>query len=120
MSDTLVFVDGDHDHAEGLAATYRDKGWGVLTAPADSTRTIELIAEERPVAAVFCLDGPKAFDACSLAESILYDQRGIRPLMIFLGGSAEDAKAAKSMVPVGVFVKPDELPWVLKRLSATM
>jgi hypothetical protein len=120
MSETLVFVHCDQQQAETLAVPYRDRGWRALAAPADSTGTIELIAEERPLAAVFCLDGPKAFDACSLAESILYDQRGIRPLLIFVGGTPEDVETAKSMVPVGVLVKPDELPWVLKRLSATV
>jgi hypothetical protein len=113
-----LFVHDSRSDAEAFGAPYREEGWGVLAAAADSSQTIEMIAEERPSAAVFCLDGPKALDACSLAEAVLYDQRGIRPLMIFVGGNEQDRAAAQSMVPIGVFVEADELPAVLSNLGA--
>jgi hypothetical protein len=117
MTDTLVFLHDDPQHAERVAALYRESGWSAIAAGTDSSGALELIAENRPLAAVFCLDGARAFDACSLAEALLYDQRGIRPLMIFVGGSERDAQKARAMVPVGLFVRSDELPLVLDHLA---
>lgn len=117
MVDTLFFVHADADAADRIAGYYRGQGWNVSTAVPAATDALDRIADSHPVAAVFCLDGECADDVHSLAEHVLGDTRMSRPLMVFVGGSPVDVARARQNMPFGVFVRQDELPWVLKRLA---
>lgn len=117
MVDTLFFVHPDGIAAEEIAGRYRTRGWEVSVCAPDASDALDRIAQTRPVAAVFCLDGDCADDVRALAENVLGDSRLFRPLMVFVGGSPDDIAQARAMMPFGVFVSEDELPWVLKRLA---
>lgn len=117
MVDTLFFVHPDRQSAEQLAGSYRDNGWQVAICQPSAPDALDRIAESRPVAAIFCLDSDCSDAMRSLAEKVLGDARLLRPLMVFVGGSPDDVAQSRAMMPFGVFVRPDELPWVLKRLA---
>jgi len=117
MPDTLFFVSDDEMLCESLAQPYREHGWHteqVLPAAADS---LDRLAQGRPLAMVCCLDGPAATDVAAFAQSVLADPRVIRPLMVFVGGTPEQIAQAKVSLPFAVFVRAEELPWVLKHLA---
>ena len=118
MVETLFFVHSDVASAEQLADEYRARGWSVESSSASATDALDRIAETSPVAAVFCLEGDCAQDVHDLAESILADGRLHRPLLVFVDGDSDDVAQARTSAPFGVFVRRDELPWVLRRLTA--
>lgn len=117
MVDTLFFVHQDTQAAEQIAEQYKARGWEVSVCEPDASDALDRIAESRPVAAIFCLDGECADEVRRLAEEVLGDSRLFRPLMVFVGGTPDDIAQARAMMPFGVFVREDELPWVLKRLA---
>ena len=116
MADTLFFVHSDADAADELAGYYRGQGWQVESARPADPAALDSIAHASPVAVVFCLDSECAEDVHTLAEKVVGDARIARPLMVFAGGSPEDVGRARQNMPFGVFVRLDELAWVLKRL----
>ncbi len=118
MVDTLFFVHSNQEAADQFAEEYRSRGWDVASADATATDALDRVAEASPVAAVFCLEGDCAAEVNHLAESVMTDGRIHRPLLVFVGGEPEDIAAAHAAVPFGVFVRKDELPWVLRRLIA--
>jgi len=118
MVETLFFVHSNVESAEEVADEYRARGWSVESSSATATDALDRIAETSPVAAVFCLEGDCAQDVHDLAESILADGRIHRPLLVFVDGDPGDVERARISAPFGVFVRKDELPWVLKRLTA--
>lgn len=117
MGQTLLIIDQDSADGERLAAPFRDRGWDVSTTAPDSGRTVELIAEARPLAAVFCLQCGDPSVIETLAADVLGDSRALRPLMVFVSDDPELVARVKTQIPVGVFVHEDELPWVLKHLA---
>lgn len=117
MGQALLVIDQDVADAERMAAPFADRGWDVHVAAPTADGTIEYIAEHRPLAAVFCMQCGDPAVIESLAQRVLGDTRELRPLMIFVGGSADDVARLKADIPVGVFVHEDELSWVLKHLA---
>lgn len=118
MADTLFFVHPDDTAAAQFAARYGARGWNVATCDPRAADALDRMASADPVAAVFCLVSGSAFEAEQLAARVLSDGRLRRPLMVFVGGFAEEVESARGHVPFGVFVSEDELQWVLKRLVA--
>lgn len=116
MVDTLFFVHSDEQSSHELAQFYQLRGWEVASADSHAADVLDRMAAANPVAAVFCLDGDCGTDVNAVVARAMADERLSRPLMVFVGGSAEDVAAARSVAPYGIFVRPDELPWVLKRL----
>lgn len=117
MAQRLLVVHGDQAEAERLASPYRDRGWEVECVLPSDAETVDVIAETKPLAAVFCIGNGEAGVMTALAEQVLSDARTLRPLMVFLGGEPTDVPRLKTEVPFGVFVNEDELPWVLKHLA---
>ncbi len=117
MVDTLFFVHTTEQNPNELAATYELRGWNVDGAAPYAEDALDRMADSRPVAAVFCLDGNCAPDVTAFAEHALADDRTNKPLMVFVGGAGSDIAAARGVAPYGIFVRPDELSWVLKRLT---
>lgn len=118
MVDTLFFVHSDERAAEELADTYRGRGWNVSVAAPDAADALQRLETAAPVAAVFCLDDDCAAEVNALAEKVVADPDIKQPLMVFVGGNPAAVEYARSLAPYGVFVRQDELPWVLKRLVA--
>jgi len=116
MVDTLFFVHTSDQNPNEIAATYQLRGWDIAVAGPHAADALDRMAISTPVAAVFCLDGDCAPDVTAFAALALADERTNKPLMVFVGGEASDIAAARSISPYGIFVRPDELPWVLKRL----
>lgn len=117
MSDALFFFHEDLSEAERRGAPFRERGWSVHLAGIQADGVLDRIAEFKPLAAVFCMESCDADQLKQLATSVMDDARMLRPLMVFVGGSAEEAAALKQDVPYGVFVHEDELEWVLKHLA---
>jgi len=117
MVDTLFFVHSDAAAADQLAGYYRAQGWQVESTRPTDPDALDSIVRTRPVALVFCLDSECAADVHGLAEQVVGDARISRPLMVFAGGSPDDIARARQNMPFGVFVRMDELAWVLKRLA---
>lgn len=117
MPDTLFFVSDDVVLCESLAQPYREHGWHTEQVLPGDPESLQRLAESRPLAAICILDGPSAEAVCAFAESVVADPRVLRPLMVFVGGSAEDIAVAKVSMPFAVFVRAEELPWVLKHLA---
>jgi len=116
MVDTLFFVHTSEQDPNAIAAAYQLRGWNIAVAGPYADDALERMAVTSPVAAVFCLDGDCASDVTAFAEHVLADERTNKPLMVFVGGEASDIAAARTTSPYGIFVRADELPWVLKRL----
>jgi len=116
MVDTLFFVHTSDQNPDEIAAAYELRGWNIATAGPHAADALDRMAESSPVAAVFCLDGDCAPDVTAFAEHALADDRTNKPLMVFVGGETSDIAVARAIAPYGIFVRPDELPWVLKRL----
>lgn len=117
MVDTLFFVHTSEQEPSEIAAAYQLRGWDIVAAEPTAINALERMALCNPVAAVFCLDGECGSDILGFAEKALADKRTSSPLMVFVGGSADEVAAARLSAPYGIFVRPDELPWVLKRLA---
>ena len=116
MSSTLMFVCSDTEKCATLAEPLSDAGWEIKTIdPADSD-ALESIEAASPVATVFDLEIGADQVIHELAKAMLGDPDLPRPLLVFMGGETETAEAIKADIPFGVFVRPDELTWVLKHL----
>lgn len=115
MADSLFFAGDDVALRDALAESYRGAGWDVLLPGADMQSTLDSIAQADPVACILCFgDGPG--DAMrDLALAINADTR-MRPLFVFVAGTAEEVAQTKAALPYAVFVRPDELAWVLRRM----
>ena len=116
MADTLIFVHPEECVVEELAAHYGALGWRVATCDPCAEEALDRAISADPVAAVFCLFGAGAHDVEQFAARLVNDVRFKRPMLVFVGGSADEVSAARDHAPYGVFVNDDELPWVLKRL----
>lgn len=117
MPDTLFFVSDDVVMCEALAQPYREHGWHTEQVLPDGPDALTRLAEARPLATICCLDGPSADKVRAFAESVLSDPRVVRPLMVFVGGTPDDIAQAKATMPFAVFVRAEELSWVLKHLA---
>lgn len=115
MGQTLCFVHASESSGEDIANDIRRMGWDVEMVDPLSGDAIDSVVTAAPLATVFCLS-----DECGptrqLAEAILADGRMHRPLMVFTGGDGEQIEATKQSVPFAIFVRPEELHWMLKRL----
>lgn len=116
MPDTLVFVGCDVAECEQLAVPYRNQGWRAVVQDAAAPDALDHIAECTPLAAVFSFSDGSGDGLRELARSVLGDDRMSRPLLVFVGGDGADVAQTRSEMPFGVFVKPEELGWVLKHL----
>jgi hypothetical protein len=116
VADTLMFVGSDSARCATLADPLNRLGWATATVDPTAADALETIVGQAPVATVFDLTtGP--FQAIhELAKALLTDAQIPRPLLVFVGGSAEEVASVKDDVPFGVFVDTDELTWVLKHL----
>ncbi len=113
---TLYLVHVDEETLEQIGGPLVSQGWDVKTIQPDAPDLTDLFASELPVAAVWCLEGDCADQVRMAAAGVLADERIVRPLMIFIGGTPEAIAQARASVPYGVFVNAAELPWVLKRM----
>lgn len=115
MTDTLCFVHAPGSSGEDQALAFADQGWNIEHLDPTADDAITRIEASQPLATIFCLEsecGPTR----DFAVRILRDTELHRPLMIFVGGEADEIQAAKEAVPFGVFVSQGELHWVIKRL----
>jgi hypothetical protein len=117
MPETLFFVHEDAAALDEMSGPYQERGWGTAGASPLDDDALDRIVDADPLAAIICLDGEVAPAAQSLAEKLADDPRGVRPLIVFIGGDKETAAQAKAAVPVAVAVSFEELPWVLKHLA---
>ncbi len=117
MAETLYFVHSDVIAAEELARPYGERGWGTVISAPNAEDAYDRAADCRPIAAVISLEGPAADDARALGLRLTQEEDFPKPLMVFLGGSADQVALMKEALPYALFVKPEELAWVLKHLS---
>lgn len=117
MAETLFFVHADCDACGAIAEEFRGRGWLVETAASPDGDTLERIEALGPTATVFFLEGCEVAPAEHLAQRILEDGKVHRPLLVFVGGAPDAVAEAKAAMPFGVFVRADELGWVLKHLT---
>jgi ActR/RegA family two-component response regulator len=115
VAGALFFVGDDVGVRDDLARAFAERGWQIGHGTA-SPDTADLIAQTQPVACVFSLDGSETAALLDLAENVSADERLERPLLVFSGGHVEDVASVKTALPYAVFVRPDELEWVLKHL----
>jgi len=117
MGETLCFVHASEQDSNRIAATYQLAGWNIVIVAPQAPDALEQLASYDPAAVVFCLDERCGPGVIEFAARVLADDRTNRPLMVFVDGSADDIATARGVAPYGIFVRTDELPWVLKRLS---
>lgn len=115
MADTLCFVHTPGSSGEEQAVAFADRGWNIQQLDPNAEDAIAAIEASQPLATIFCLES-ECGATRDFAVRVLEDTELHRPLMIFVGGQAEEVEAAKEAVPFGVFVSPSELHWVIKRL----
>ena len=120
MVDTLFFVHPDAQDPDQIPQLHQLRGWNIAATGPHAPDALECMAEAGPVAAIFCLDGDFSGDVRTFAEAVLADERLGHSLMVFTGGTAQDIADARAIAPYGIFVRPDELPWVVKRLTIKM
>lgn len=116
-----MLVGFEGDAAQEMLTTYGSRGWKVLVASVDDVTAHERFVEAHPLAVVFCLSGECSDRVRTLARHFFETPGGgTPPLMVFSGGDADEVELTRSHVPLGVFVTPDEVGWVLKHLSVKM
>jgi hypothetical protein len=116
MANALMFVCVDTQGCGAMAQPFADAGWETETVSPDAPDALDRIVAEAPVATVFDLDSGHDSAIRALASALISDPNVSRPLLVFVGGTPVVAAELKTDVPFGVFVKPDELIWVLKHL----
>ena len=116
MEETLVFVYADVEVAERASAPFTSRGHHVEILTPDGAECIDKIAEAKPMVVVLDIS-EDWMTPLVVAQGILADSRLSRPLLVFVGGEAESIAQCKATLPFGVYVKPEELVWVLKRLG---
>jgi CheY-like chemotaxis protein len=116
VEETLVFVYADEEAAEHAAAPFSSRGHTVEILSPDGEECVDKVAEARPMAVVLDISDDW-MTPLVVAQGILADTRLSRPLLVFVGGSADAISQCKQTLPFGVYVKPEELVWVLKRLG---
>ena len=116
MQETLVFVYADDELAKQVSEPFSRHGHSVeLLGPEDPT-CVDRIAECGPMAVVLDISDDWMAPLV-VAQALLADERLSRPLLVFVGGSPDSIAQCKASLPFGVYVKPEELVWVLKRLG---
>jgi hypothetical protein len=117
VTSNLLFLGADEETCEAVAAECRVRGWGIVTAALGSPDVeSKVISESAPAALVICLDGLRADQVSQIAARLAADDREDRPLLMFAGGTTEDVAQLKAVASHAVFVKPDEVDWMLKHL----
>lgn len=116
MANALMFVCVDASDCAKLAEPFIRDGWETRTVAPDAPDALSQIEDEAPVATVFDLDSGHGEAIRAIASALVSDPNVARPLLVFVGGDAQTTVALKADVPFGVFVKQDELSWVLKHL----
>jgi hypothetical protein len=116
VEETLVLVYSDEEAAERVSAPFVSGGHSVRIVPPSDGDCLEQIVESRPIAVALDLSDEWEIPL-ALAQAILADGRLARPLLVFVGGSPETIGQCKAALPFGVYVRPEELVWVLKRLG---
>lgn len=115
-----MLVGFEAHEAQVMLDTYATRGWETYAASAGDATAYERFVEAQPLAVVFCLE-----DGCSeatrgLAQRIFENPGSAQPLLVFAGGGPDDVALVRATVPHAVFVSPDEIGWVHKRLTAKM
>jgi hypothetical protein len=116
VEETLVFVYADEGAAEQLSAPFASRGHVVEILSPEDEASLDKVAEAKPMAVVLDISDDW-MTSLVVAQGILADDRLSRPLLVFVGGSADSIAQCKATLPFGVYVKPEELVWVLKRLG---
>ncbi len=111
-----MFVYADAENAEQVSAPFASRGHSILILDPESPECLDTVAEAKPMAVVLDISADWMTPVV-LAQGILADERLSRPLLVFVGGSSESIAQCKATLPFGVYVKPEELVWVLKRLG---
>ncbi len=119
MDQTLVFVYEDEQLAEEISAPFASRGHAVRILSPEAEGCVDCVAEAQPLAVVLDISDDW-MTPLVVAQGILADERLSRPLLVFVGGSAESVSECKASLPFGVYVKPEELVWVLKRLGISV
>jgi AmiR/NasT family two-component response regulator len=112
----LVFVYADAESADRVSEPFASKGIDVVVLSPNGQDCLESVAAAHPTAVVLDISEDWT-DPLVVAQGILADERLSRPLLVFVGGSAESVSQCKETLPFGVYVKPEELAWVLTRLG---
>lgn len=117
MPDTLFFVHDDQAVADEIARPYRERGWHVEVSAAEAPDAVDRVFTSGTLAAIFFLDGTPDGTARALARALFTDGRTPHPLVVFVNGSPEVNEELRAEMPAALFVRLDEIPWVLKHLS---
>lgn len=115
MANTLCFIQAPGSSTEEQAHYFAERNWSVELVDPAAPDALDKIVDFEPLASVFSLEADSG-DTIPVAGALLEDERAERPLIVFVGGSAEQVEAAKQTVPFGVYVSSGELSWVIKRL----
>ncbi len=116
VEQTLVFVYADDEAAARASEPFTARGIPVEVLAPDGEDCVDRIAEAKPTGVVLDISGDWT-DPLLVAQGVLADERLSRPLLVFVGGSPDSVTQCKATLPFGVYVKPEELVWVLKRLG---
>lgn len=116
MPNTLFFVHDDVLAAEEVARPYVERGWHVEVCPSDEQGAVDRILGAEALVAVFFLDSSDG--SCrALAHELIEDKRGGHPMVVFVDGDPQEIAQLRVQMPAALYVRLEELPWVLKHLS---
>jgi hypothetical protein len=115
MPDALLFFHENASEATRFAEPYSET-WDVFIAEPND-EAIDFIAERKPLATMFCLNGGGHQSSVDFAKRVLADSRALRPLMVFIVETSDQSAEIKQEIPNGVFVHEAELTWVIKHLT---
>lgn len=116
MEQTLVFVYADSEAAARASEPFALKKIPFEILAPEGEQCLDRVAEAKPTAVVLDISADWT-EPLLIAQGILADGRLSRPLLVFVGGTPDSVKQCKETLPFGVYVKPEELVWVLKRLG---
>jgi hypothetical protein len=119
MAEKLFFLHEDPSTAAVIAAPLASRGYAIEISSVREPDVEDAIADANPLAVVISLQSDAECDASrEIAAEVLADARMARPLLVFVGGTAEQVAETRAALPYGLYVRPDEVAWTLKHLQA--
>lgn len=117
MAGVLHFAGYTLEDSQEAFDAYRRQGWQVSSCPDFSEDDAVAAASASPAAVVMRLDADSCDGAIVFANRLWDSVTGEKPALVFSTQDKEVIERARAAVAHGMFVRPEEVGWVLKHLN---
>jgi hypothetical protein len=117
MAEVLHFVGYTNEESREAFDAYRRQGWEVSSSQGYADVEALSAAPGSPSAVVMRLDDGCCDEAIAFAKRVWDAASGEKPALVFSVEDPELVARARAAVSHGMFVRPEEVGWVLKHLN---